>query len=60
MNYIVGQAPLLMGISARIQEWVAIPSPRNLPDPGIEPVSLELQADSLLLSHQACLWLLNV
>ena len=26
--------------------------PRDLPDPGIEPESPELQADSLLLSHQ--------
>ena len=28
------------------------PSPGNLPDPGNEPVSLALQADSLPLSHQ--------
>ena len=39
------------GISqARIPEWVAIPSPGDLPDPGIEtlsPVSPALQADSL-------------
>ena len=29
------------GISqARILEWVAIPSPRDLPDPGIKPKSL--------------------
>ena len=28
--------------------WVAIPSPGNLPDPGIEPRSPALQADSLL------------
>ena len=37
---------------ARILEWVAFPLPRDLPDPGIEPVSLAspaLQADSLLL-----------
>jgi len=32
---------------ARILEWVAIPSPRNLSDPGIEPRSPALQADSL-------------
>ena len=28
------------------------PSPGSLPDPGIEPASPALQADSLLLSHQ--------
>ena len=32
---------------ARILEWVAIPSPEDLPDPGIEPRSPALQADSL-------------
>ena len=33
---------------ARILEWVAIPSPGDLPDPGTEPGSPALQADSLL------------
>ena len=32
---------------ARVLEWVAIPSPGNLPDPGIEPRSPALQADTL-------------
>ena len=32
---------------ARILEWVAVPSPGDLPDPGIEPGSPALQADSL-------------
>ena len=32
---------------ARILEWVAIPPPGDLPDPGIEPMSPALQADSL-------------
>ena len=31
----------------RILEWIAIPSSRRLPDPGLEPRSLALQADSL-------------
>ena len=31
----------------RIQEWVAIPSPVDLPDAGIKPRSPALQADSL-------------
>ena len=33
---------------ARILKWVAFPAPGYLPDPGIEPVSPALQADSLL------------
>ena len=32
---------------ARILEWTAISSPRDLPHPGIEPVSPTLQEDSL-------------
>ena len=37
------------GVSqARILEWVAISPPGDLPDPGIEPRSPMLQADSLL------------
>ena len=40
---------------ARILEWVAMPSSRDLPDPGIEPESPAaapaLQADSSPLSH---------
>ena len=34
-------------LQAAILEWVAIPPPGNLPDPGIEPESPVLQADSL-------------
>ena len=34
-------------LQARILEWVAFPSPKDLPNPGIEPVSPALQADSL-------------
>ena len=37
--------------SAQILEWVAMPSSRDLLNPGIEPASPALQADSLLLSH---------
>ena len=33
----------------RILEWVAISFSRGLPEPGIEPASSALQADSLLL-----------
>ena len=34
-------------LQARTLEWVAISSLGDLPDPGIEPGSLVLQADSL-------------
>ena len=43
------QAPLFMGFS-RQEYWSGLPfpSPRDLPDPGIDPRSPALQADSLL------------
>ena len=34
-------------LQARILEWVAFPSPGDIPNPGIEPRSLTLQADYL-------------
>ena len=34
-------------LQARMLEWVAFPSPRDLPNPGIEPRSQALQANSL-------------
>ena len=34
-------------LQARILEWVAVPSPGDLLDPGIEPGSPTSQADSL-------------
>ena len=50
---IARQAPLSMGFP-RQEYWSGLPfaSPGNLPDPGIEPTSPALQADSLSLSHQ--------
>ena len=33
-------------LQARVLEWVAISSPGDLPDPGMEPGSPALQADS--------------
>ena len=39
-------------LQARTLEWVAIPSPGDLPNPGIEPWSPSLQADSLLSELQ--------
>ena len=35
-------------LQARILEWVAFPSPGDLPDPGSEPGSPALQVNSLL------------
>ena len=42
------QAPLSMGFSRQVY-WSGLPfsSPRDIPDPGIEPESPILQADSL-------------
>ena len=34
-------------LQARILEWVALPFSKDLPNPGIEPLSPTLQADSL-------------
>ena len=48
---IAHQAPLSVGFP-RQEYWSGLPSPEDLPDPGIESVSPALQADSLLLSHQ--------
>ena len=39
-------------LQARILEWIAIPSPGDLSDLGINPGSLVLQADSLLSAPQ--------
>ena len=45
---VAGQAPLSMEIlQARILEWVAMPSSRDLPNPGIKRMSPALQADFL-------------
>ena len=50
---IAHQAPLSMGFS-RQEYWSGLPFPTlgDLPNPGFEPKSLALQADSLPLSHQ--------
>ena len=45
-------------LQARTLEWVAMPPPRNLLDPGIKPASPPspaLQVDSLLLNRQGSL-----
>ena len=49
---VASQAPLSMGFSRR-EYWSELPCPPpgDLPDPGIEPRSPALQAESLLLSH---------
>ena len=50
------QTPLLMGFF-RQECWSGLlcPSPEDLPDPGIEPKSPSLQADSLPVSHRGSL-----
>ena len=55
------QAPLSMGFP-RQEYWSGLPfpPPGGLPDPGIEPVSPTLQEDSLLLSHQGSVELIQV
>ena len=48
------QAPV-HGISQAIREWMLLPPPGDLPDPGFKPmtpVAPALQADSLLLKQQ--------
>ena len=39
-------------LQARILQWVAFPSPGDLPNPGMEPSSLTLQTDSLPAESQ--------
>ena len=41
------QAPLFMGFSRQYWSGLPLPSPGNLPNPGIEPGSPALQADTL-------------
>ena len=50
------QTPLSMGFS-RQEYWsgLPVPSPENLPNPGIEPGSPALQADSSLSELQGSL-----
>ena len=43
-------------LQARICTGLPCPSPGDLPDPGIEPASLALQADSWLLSRWGSPW----
>ena len=52
---VVRQAHFHRIFQARILEWLPFPTPGDLPNPGIKPVSPALQADSLPLSHQGIL-----
>ena len=47
------QAPLSMGFARQEEYWsrLPFPAPGHLPNLGVKPVSLVLQADSLPLSH---------
>ena len=54
LRTVARQAPVRGLLPARMLEWVAVPPPGDLLDPGTEPRSLAspaLQADSLPLSH---------
>jgi len=42
-------------LQARILEWMPFPSPGDLPNSGIKPRSLALQADSLPFCTTDCL-----
>ena len=46
MDYSPPDSSVLGILQARILEWVAIPFSKDLPNPGIEPRSPTLQADS--------------
>ena len=52
MNYSPPGSSVHEIFQARILKWVAISSPGDLPNPGIETGSLALQADSLLTELQ--------
>ena len=43
-------------IQARILEWVAVPPPGDLPDPGIEPVSLMFPALAVWFFTTSATW----
>jgi len=47
MNCSPPGSPVHAILQARILEWVAIPTPRDLSNPGIKPGSPAPQADSL-------------
>ena len=50
MDYIAHQAPLSMEFSRHeYWSWLPVPYPGDLPNPGIEPRSPALQAESSLL-----------
>ena len=46
-------SPVYEIFPGKSMEWVAISFSRDLSDPGIEPGSPTLQADTLRLSHQS-------
>ena len=51
-GWVRGQTPLEVLEASRREYWSGLPfpSPGYLPDPGVEPKSPALQADSLLLT----------
>ena len=50
---VADQIPLSLGFAMQeYWSWLPFPSPGDLPNPGIKPVSPALQVDSYPLSHQ--------
>ena len=47
MDYSLPDSSIYGILQARTLEWLPLPSPGDPPDPGIEPRSPELEADTL-------------
>ena len=54
MDYSLPGSSVHRILQSRILEWIAVPFSWDLPDPGTEPVSHALQADSLPSELPAC------
>ena len=52
MDYSLPYSSVLGVLWARILEWVAMPPPADIANPGIEPAPPALQVNSLPLSYQ--------
>ena len=56
MNYSPTGSSVPGILQARILDWVVVPSPRDLPDPGIEPVSLMSPALTVRVFTTSTTW----
>ena len=57
MDFSLPGSSVLGILQARILEWVTMPPPGDLPNPGIKPRFPILQADSVLTATREALWL---